>query len=385
MDLFNPETYATVRKPLLEAQTLPPVCYTSREFYEREVSNIFHKCWNLIGRAEYVKNPGDYFTLPLVGASLIIMRGDDGRVRAFINSCRHRGAKLLDGEGNCKAIRCPYHSWLYSTRGELRAPNGMQDTHIFEPSRFGLTEVRLDSWSGFLFVNFDNESRSLREYLGDLDSFTESYEFETMVTVRRKDLTVRTNWKSYIENSLENFHLPTVHHGSIGGVTAQWNPIDGAPGNYVLLQSRTTASRATLDGDAAFDRIATLRGPAADGAQYILIYPCTVIGADLDCMWFKQMAPDGPDLVRYSAGFCFPKASVERPDFDRVVQNYHKRFDLVISEDNGIAEVQFQGLSNPFSRPGRFSSMEPLVHTIDNWVLDRVVGPMPMQQRTAAE
>ena len=72
-------------------------------------------------------------------------------------------------------------------------------------------------------------------------------------------MTVRTNWKSYIENSLENFHLPTVHHGSIGGVTAQWNPIDGAPGNYVLLQSRTTASRATLDGDAAFDRIATLR------------------------------------------------------------------------------------------------------------------------------
>ena len=385
MDLFNPETYAAVRRPLLEAETLPPACYTSHEFYEREVSNIFRKCWNLIGRAEYVKNPGDYFTLSLAGVSLIIMRSEDGRVRAFVNSCRHRGAKLLEGEGNCKAIRCPYHSWLYSTRGELRAANGMQETRNFDPSQFGLTQVRLDTWSGFLFVNLDAEYMSLPEYLGDLDSFTESYEFETMVTVRRKDLTVRTNWKSYIENSLENFHLPTVHQGTIGGVKAQWNPIDGAPGNYVLLQSRTTASRATLGGDAAFDRIATLRGPAAEGAQYILIYPCTVIGADLDCMWFKQMAPDGPDLVRYSAGFCFPKASVERPDFETVVQSYHKRFDLVISEDNGIAERQFQGLSNPLSRAGRFSSMEPLVHTIDNWVVDRVVGPMPMQQRTAAE
>jgi phenylpropionate dioxygenase-like ring-hydroxylating dioxygenase large terminal subunit len=76
---------------------------------------------------------------------------------------------------------------------------------------------------------------------------------------------------------------------------------------------------------------------------------------------------------------------VERPDFDAVVQNYHKRFDLVISEDNGISEVQLQGLSNPFSRAGRFSSMEPLVHTIDNWILDRVVGQLPMRQRTAAE
>jgi phenylpropionate dioxygenase-like ring-hydroxylating dioxygenase large terminal subunit len=385
MDLLDPNAYAAVRKPLLEAETLPPACYTAREFYQREVSNIFLKCWNLIGRAEYVKNPGDYFTLSLVGVSLIIMRGDDGRIRAFINSCRHRGAKLLEGEGHCKAIRCPYHSWLYSTRGDLRASNGMQDTRNFDPSAFGLTEVKLEAWSGFLFVNLDPQSASLRDYLGDLDSYTQSYEFETMVTVKRKDFTVRTNWKSYIENSMENFHLPTVHQGTIGGVKAQWNPIDGAPGNYVLLQSRTTASRATLGGDAAFDRIATLRGPAAEGAQYILIYPCSVIGADLDCTWFKQMIPDGPDTVRYSAGFCFPRVSVERPDFDAVVQNYHKRFDLVISEDNGISEVQLQGLSNPFSRPGRFSSMEPLVHTIDNWILDRVVGQLPMRQRTAAE
>jgi choline monooxygenase len=385
MDLLDPNAYAAVRKPLLDAETLPPACYSSREFYQREVSNIFLKCWNLIGRAEYVKNPGDYFTLSLVGVSLIIMRGDDGRIRAFINSCRHRGAKLLEGEGHCKAIRCPYHSWLYSTRGDLRAANGMQDTRNFDPSGFGLTEVRLDMWSGFLFVNLDPGSVSLREYLGDLDSYTQSYEFETMVTVKRKDFTVRTNWKSYIENSMENFHLPTVHQRTIGGVKAQWNPIDGAPGNYVLLQSRTTASRATLGGDAAFDRIATLRGPAAEGAQYILIYPCSVIGADLDCMWFKQMIPDGPDTVRYSAGFCFPRASVQRPDFEEVVQSYHKRFDLVISEDNGISEVQLQGLSNPFSRAGRFSSMEPLVHTIDNWILDRVVGQPPMQQQAAAE
>ena len=385
MDLLDPNAYAAVRRPLLEAETLPPACYTSPEFYRREVSNIFHKCWNLIGRAEYVKSPGDYFTVSLAGVSLIIMHGEDGRIRAFVNSCRHRGTKLLEGEGNCKAIRCPYHSWLYSTAGELRAPNGMQETRNFDPARFGLSKVQLDQWSGFLFVNLDPQCATLKEYLGDIDSFTASYEFETMVTVRRKHLTVRTNWKSYIENSLESFHLPTVHQKTIGGVKAQWSAIDGAPGNFVLLQSRTTASRATLSGDAAFGRIATLRGPAAEGAQYILIYPCSVIGADLDCMWFKQMAPDGPHMVQYSAGFCFPRASVERPDFEQIVPNYHKRFDLVISEDNGIAEVQLQGLSNPFSRAGRFSSMEPLVHTIDNWVLDRVLGERRIEQRTAAE
>jgi choline monooxygenase len=384
-DLFDPNSYVAVRRPLLEAETLPPECYSSPEFYQREVSNIFMKCWNLIGRADYIENPGDYFTHTLVGVSLIVMRGEDGKIRAFVNSCRHRGARLLEGEGNCKSIRCPYHSWLYSTTGALRASNGMQNTRNFSAADYGLAEVKLEIWCGFLFVNFDPHSVSLRDYLGDLDNFTASYEFESMVTVKRREFSLQTNWKSYIENSMENFHLPTVHQKTIGGIKAEWNPVDGAPGNYVLLQTITTASRSTLGNAAAFGPIPTLRGPAANGAQYILIYPCTVIGADLDCVWFKQMAPEGPRTVRYSAGFCFPKVTVERPDFEQIVPNYHNRFDLVISEDNGIAETQAQGLSNSLSRPGRFSSLEPLVHAIDNWILDRVVGPMPVAHRSAAE
>ena len=385
VDLFNPQTYAELRRPLLEASTLPPECYTSPEFYQREIETIFRRCWNLIGRVDYVSRPGDYFTRTLAGVSLIVIRGEDGKIRAFANSCRHRGAKLIEGEGNCKTIRCPYHSWVYSNSGALRSANGMQDTLDFDAHRYGLTEIKLDVWAGFVFVNLDENSISLREYLGNLDDYTKSYEFDTMVTARRRQFSVQTNWKSYIENSMEGFHLPTVHQKTIGGTKGTWKDTIGAPGNYLILQTLTAASRATLGGDAAFDRIATLSGPAAEGAQYILIYPCTVIGADLDCMWFKQMAPDGPDLVLYSAGFCFPKASFERADFEQVVANYHKRFDLVISEDNGIAELQYQGLSNPLARPGRLSSREPLVHAIGNWIIDHVVGRAPSAVREAAE
>jgi phenylpropionate dioxygenase-like ring-hydroxylating dioxygenase large terminal subunit len=385
LDLLDPNSYAAVRRPLLEAETLPPACYAAPEFYQREVSNIFMKCWNLIGREDYVKNPGDYFTYTLVGISLIVMRGEDGRIRAFVNSCRHRGSRLLDGEGNCSAIRCPYHSWLYSTTGELRGANGMQDTQQFNRADFGLIEVKLDTWSGFLFVNFDPRSVGLQEYLGNIDNHTESYGLDSMVTVRRKEFTVRTNWKSYIENSMEGLHLPTVHKATIGGTKMENTEVVGAPGNYIILQSRTAATRAVIGNDAKFDPIPTLRGPAAEGSQYILIYPCTVIGADRDCVWFKQMAPDGPSMVRYSAGFCFPKAALQRPDFDQIVPNYHKRFDLVIAEDNDISEVQLSGLSNPFSRPGRFSIAESMVHTIDNWILDRVVGPSPRRHQMAAE
>jgi phenylpropionate dioxygenase-like ring-hydroxylating dioxygenase large terminal subunit len=374
MDLFDPHTYRGVRRPLLEADTLPAACYTSAAFYEREVAEIFRKCWNLVGRADYVAKPGDYFTHTVGGISFIVMRGDDGRIRAFANACRHRGARLLEGEGNLRAIKCPYHGWIYGTDGSLRGANAMQDTRLFAAGDYGLIEIRLEAWQGFLFVNFDREAGSLADYLGNLGKWTESYDFESMVTVRRREYVIRSNWKSYIENSMEHLHLPTVHQKTIGGVQAIWEPVNGTPGNYAILRSKTTKSRATLSNDAAFDRIATLRGPAAEGAQYILIYPCTVIGADLDCMWFKQMLPEGPDVVRNVAAFCFTRASVERPDFEQVVQSYHKRFDLVIGEDNGIAEKQYAGLSNPLWKPGRFAATEPLVHTIDNWILDRVVG-----------
>ena len=373
-DLFNPQTYSAVRKPLLEAETLPPACYVSPEFYQREVSEIFLKCWNLVGRVDYVKNPGDYFAHSVAGVSFIVIRGDDGRIRAFVNACRHRGAQLLEGEGNCRTIRCPYHSWVYRRDGSLQSSIFMKETRNFAESDYNLIEIKLNIWHGFLFVNFDPDSGSLREYLGDLDPWIESYGFEDMVTAKRKEFVIRANWKSYVENSMEQLHLPTVHQKTIGDVKAVWIPVDGSPGNFIMLRSQTANSRATLGNDAAFERIATLRGPAAEGAQYILIYPCTVIGADLDCMWFKQMLPDGPGVVRNVAGFCFTKAATERADFEQVVQSYYKRYDLVISEDNGIAEKHYQGSVNPLSRPGRLSKQEPLVHTIDNWILDRVVG-----------
>src|SRR5262249_61879119 len=96
-------------------------------------------------------------------------------------------------------------------------------------------------------------------------------------------------------------------------------------------------------------------------------------------------ARHGPGVERDPGGVCVRRVTVERHDFEPMVPNYHRRFDLVISEDNGIAETQLQGLANPLRRPGRFSTMEPLVHAIDNWILDRVVGPLPAAQRTAAE
>jgi phenylpropionate dioxygenase-like ring-hydroxylating dioxygenase large terminal subunit len=375
--LFDHERYRGIRRPIEAAETLPPECYTAEEFYRREVEQIFMKVWNLVGRLDYVPKPGDYFTIDLVGIPVIIMRGQDGQVRAFLNSCRHRGAKLLDGEGNCNFIRCPYHSWMYETNGKLRGAVGMQEAIDFRREDSGLIPIRLDTWFGFIFICFDRNAAPLADYLGDLDQYVRSYGFDTMVTVGRKTYELPTNWKLYVENSMEHFHLPTVHEKTIGNVQAEWSWVIGNPGNYLILHSKTERSRATLSGEAGFERIPTLEGQAAQGAQYILIYPATVLGCDLDSMWFKQLIPDGPARMRNVAAFCHQRRSVERPDFNEILPRYNRRFDLVIAEDNFISVRQMEGINNPLARAGRLSKSEPLVHVIDNWVLDRVLGPAP--------
>jgi hypothetical protein len=107
-EILDPATYRETRRPLLEAETLPAECYTSEAFYREEVRKIFMKIWNFIGRADRIPNPGDYFAMEFVGVPVAVVRGKDGKVRAFANSCRHRGAKVVTGEGNCPAIVCPY-------------------------------------------------------------------------------------------------------------------------------------------------------------------------------------------------------------------------------------------------------------------------------------
>lgn len=381
--LFDPTSYENVRRPLARAETLPSACYTSPEFHGREVERVFRRCWNLVGRADYVPGPGDYFSFELAGTPGFVMRGRDGTIRAFVNACRHRGAKLLDGTGNCPAIVCPYHSWVYDAQGRLRATPGMAETEDFRPDDHGLVPLRTDVWMGFVFINFDADAVPLADYLGDLTEAVASYGLETMVTRGRKEFRVRSNWKCYVENSMENLHLPTVHARSIGEVKATWTPIVGNPGNYLILHSKAERSRATLSGDIGFERIPTLRGRAAEGAQYILIYPATVIGCDLDSMWFKQMVPDGPGTMRNIAAFCFPQSAVDRDDFESVAKAYYRRYEMVIDEDNAVAERQFAGLDQPFSRPGRFSTSEALVHAFDNWILDRVLDAP--EARSAAQ
>jgi phenylpropionate dioxygenase-like ring-hydroxylating dioxygenase large terminal subunit len=373
-DMFAAATYDGVRRPLAEAETLPPFCYSSDAFFRREVEQIFMKAWNFIGRADRLARPGDFFTLDFVGVPIVVVRDKDGELRAFANSCRHRGSIVAVGEGNCRAFKCPYHSWAYGLDGRLLSAPEIDKSLGFDFADYGLTPIRLESWGGFIFFNFDAAAAPLSHWLGDLPERLASYRYEDMVCVRRKEYLLECNWKVYVENAMEAYHVPTVHRSTLQrqkGPIAQKQPTEG---EWIALWKEHEGSRALLTGDIGFDRIASLEGQAARGSWYPLIYPSTMFGSTYDCMWWLELHPLSATSTRLVVGSSFPRTTVERDDFEEIVQRYYKRWDVSIPEDNAISALQQKGLQSPFARPGRLTHLEPLVHDFGNWVLDRMLG-----------
>ena len=373
--LFDPQRYANLRKPLLEAEGLPADCYVDARFFERELATVFASSWMMAGRTDRIPAVGDYFTLDYAGASLVVIRDRDLTVRVYANACRHRGARLVSGEGNLRAFVCPYHAWTYALDGSLRGCVGMEDTKNFDRDDYGLTEVRSRTWGGFVFFNIDGNAPELTDWLGELPERLAMYRFEDMAATRVRVHDIDCNWKAWVENYMEGYHIPTVHRATISAHKAVNTPEDPAGrGQYSAIFEKHDGTLALLPGDAGFPPLESLQGESARGSRFMLIYPMTMFALTIDAMWTFQCLPMGPEKTRVIHTSLFPKARLSLPDFEALAANYYKRQDMVVKEDNDIAAIQQQGLRSPLTTPGRFATKEKIVHALDNWVLDRVLA-----------
>ncbi len=371
-NILEPSLYEKARLPLAQAETLPRWCYTSAEFADAEVREIFRKTWNFVGRVDEVPSSGAYFTVDLFGESIIVVRDRANGIHAFANTCRHRGTRLVNGTGRCSAFACPYHSWTYALSGELIGAPGMEGVAGFAKADYGLIPVRLETWGGFMFVNLDRNGKPLLEHLGNaVDTFA-PYNFENMVVTRKKEYDLACNWKIYVENAMEDYHTATVHRVSIG---TQVCTREESIGEWDAVHMLAATTVAILPGEVSpFPYIPTLKGKSAGGTYFSVVYPNWFFASTQDCMWWLHVAPRGPKRCLVTQGSVFSRETSERPDFKQVVQKYYQRWDKSIPEDNAIAEMQQAGLESSFSQPGRLSLHEPVVHAMAQWVLDRVLS-----------
>src|SRR5262249_4379662 len=201
-----------------------PVSYEdsiSPEFYELERAAIFKRAWLNVGRVEQLPRPGSYYTkeLQVVKTSLILVRDNDGHIRAFHNICRHRGNKLVwqdfpreETSGFCRQFTCKYHGWRYNLDGSLNFVQQESEFFDLDKSQFGLVPVHCEVWAGFIFVNLAEEpDQSLQEFLGPMITALEGYPFDRMTARWSYQAPVQANWKLYMDAFQEFYHAPVLH------------------------------------------------------------------------------------------------------------------------------------------------------------------------------
>ena len=191
--------------------TLPADVYLDPALLDRECRDLFGKTWQIVGRRDQVANPFDYITAELTGEPLLIVRGGDGVLRGFYNVCRHRAGPPAEGCGSRKVFRCGYHGWTYSSDGRLLNAPEMEGTENFDYSQFGLHPVAVGEWGAWVFVNLDLDAEPLIANLRELPQQAGKYALEKLKLAERREYTMECNWKVYIDNYLEGYHLPSVH------------------------------------------------------------------------------------------------------------------------------------------------------------------------------
>ena len=207
-----------------------------------ELERIFYKKWLVICHESQFKNAGATVVKNIGKKSILIIKGDDGKLRAFHNVCRHRGAKLLLESNTVRAIQCPYHAWTYKLDGTLIGCPDMDtyfDDSSFQKADYPLYPVKLEMWGGFVWINMDPNSQPLRSYLGDFPAKFEKYDTEKLRwAATQGHYDVECNWKSMLENFNECYHCPAVHPETLKPYYRDFKPADSSKieGPYVMLQ-----------------------------------------------------------------------------------------------------------------------------------------------------
>ncbi|HEY7095601.1 MAG TPA: aromatic ring-hydroxylating dioxygenase subunit alpha [Terriglobales bacterium] len=193
------------------AWSVPAQYYVDPEVAYLEKDRVFARSWQVVGHAHQIVNPGDFFTSDLCGESLLIARGLQGELRCFYNVCRHRAGPPAEGCGSRKLFRCGYHGWTYNLDGSLISAPEFEGQPGFRAADFSLRPVRVEEWSNLIFVNLDNNALPLLESFGHLPRQAGRFGLDRMKLFERRTYDMKCNWKTYVDNYLEGYHLPSVH------------------------------------------------------------------------------------------------------------------------------------------------------------------------------
>src|SRR6202165_5323096 len=357
-------------------RALPAWVYSHPEMTRLEYERLLRPSWQIVCHVNSIPAPGDYVTLDLGADSVVAVRNSQGEIQAFHNVCRHRGARLLEGAGNCPgAITCPYHGWSYRLNGELRAMTARETFPALDRAQLSLKPVRVQLMFGFVFVCLAGNPRPLQEIWAGVAAEFAPHRFEQMQPYGRMYIEHwECDWKIAMDNYLESYHVPIGHPGLYRMFTPDYDDQASVPGiARGISWLRTQESPRWAEGlyQRMIGRVAT-HLPENNRRCWRFYSALPNLGIDVfpDQMDFFQVLPAGP-------GKCTVRGGVfglldERREM-RAVRYLSSRIKTQVNnEDKWLCGRVQRGLASGSYRPGPLSQLERWMLEFHNLLRERI-------------
>ena len=348
------------------AQTLASRFYTDPAVLETEKDKIFRRTWQLVGTLSQpcgevngtkrtISDPESFFTADVAGEPIVIVRDKQGILRAFSNVCRHRAGPIALGSGCKNVLRCQYHGWTYTLDGRLIGTPDVDGVEFFDRSTMGMVPLGCETWEQFIFVNFDLHALPLSTWLGQIPQQARGFQFDGLQFAERREYLVDCNWKVYVDNYLEGYHIPIAHPGLMKEIDYSQYRTE----TFRYYSQQFAPIRAMKPEDAAERLYAP--GAGLQEALYFWIFPNLMLNIYPDNIQTNVIVPLAHDKTLTLFEWFFHGSGSEK--IQERIRKSIAFSEEVQKEDVMLCENVQRGLRSPTYDRGRYSvSRENGVH-----------------------
>ena len=373
LDALTTAMRAVADRPLERAVSFPAGTYFSEELAEREIERIFRKDWICLGRADEVAKLGDYITSEVAGQPIVTTCNTKGAIGSFANVCRHRSRLVADGEGNASKLVCPFHGWCYDLDGRLSSAPRMKGAMEFDKTDYRLPPIRTEIWEGWIYVTLDENAPALAERFALAAEKTRNYRMAEYTSLFRADEVRETNWKLFMENFMEPYHVQMTHKRSLNMYDADSDiGIDLFPGQAPYLSYHYEGFVGDLIQNAK--KLAPdLTNFEVTRAVLIGNFPSHVyVAFPGGHMLWMSLHPEGVSRVRMRWGVALAPGYLELTGEDPA--DIRALYETLNAEDKTMIEPQYRGYASPMPGTGALSPLEAPIWEFARYLAGRLCG-----------
>jgi choline monooxygenase len=383
-DLLGPEAIEALFRPTVHALGLPGRSYTDEAFFRLENERLFPRLWTAAGVASDIPEPGDAVPASVAGRPLILARGEDARVRAFYNICRHRGSQILaTPQRRLTALRCPYHGWRYDLEGRLTATphlggKGEDTTEGLDRSKLGLKEVPTDVLLNTVFVNLDGNAPPLEEHMTPFLERYSAYDLPALRHGGTAERDIEANWKLVIEGAVEDYHIDQLH-AQLFGEGTHWESrvVNGGGDCFAAISAHFEEGQDVTLKDGGLPPFPGSPDDSWETAGVVGLFPNIGFFTTPTHILINLLVPLEPHRTRLRTDYYFCGEAAVEQDLAEDRQQVFASWKRIWDQDQEMLEVlqRMHGARDAAGIANRFSpAWEGSVHRFQRFVVESLLG-----------